>query len=97
MADCLAVAVAPTVRSAAAAGSTASRPPEPRADFGPAALTAHENRLIGMAVDGRTNSEIAQHFGVTRRAVEFHFTQIYRKLGIARRPQLYRFAHAAAA
>jgi DNA-binding CsgD family transcriptional regulator len=69
----------------------------PRPDFGPAALTAHEHRLIGMALNGTTNREIAEHFGVTRRAVEFHFTQIYRKLGIARRPQLYRFTRVEAA
>jgi DNA-binding CsgD family transcriptional regulator len=95
MADCL--AVAPTVPPAPAVRPIANRPPGRRTDFGPAALTAHEHRLIGMAVNGRTNSEIAEQFGVTRRAVEFHFTQIYRKLGIARRPQLYRFAHAEAA
>jgi DNA-binding CsgD family transcriptional regulator len=69
-------------------GSRRSRGPK----SGPLALTPHERRLITMAVNGVTNGEIAQHFGVTRRAVEFHFTQIYRKLGIDRRPQLYRFA-----
>lgn len=75
-----------------AADTAASQRPGPRPDFGPEALTPHERRLIGMAVDGQTNSEIARQFGVTRRAVEFHFTQIYRKLGITRRPQLHRFA-----
>jgi DNA-binding CsgD family transcriptional regulator len=68
------------------------RRPGPR----PLALTPHEQRLITMAVSGLTNGEIAQQFGVTRRAVEFHFTQIYRKLGIDRRPQLYRYATAPA-
>jgi len=62
-----------------------------RMAFGTAALTAHERRLIVMAVEGKTNDEIAEHFKVTRRAVEFHFTHIYRKLGIAGRSQLYRF------
>jgi DNA-binding CsgD family transcriptional regulator len=57
-------------------------------------LTPHERRLMTMAIDGLTNSEIAERFGVTRRAVEFHFTQIYRKLGIDRRAQLYGFVSA---
>jgi DNA-binding CsgD family transcriptional regulator len=54
-----------------------------------AALTPHQRRLVAMALDGRTNGEIAQYFSVSRRAVEFHFTQIYRKLGICGRVQLY--------
>jgi DNA-binding NarL/FixJ family response regulator len=90
-------ATAPIISSAAAVLPAASGRAGQHADFGPGALTAHEHRLIGLAVNGSTNSEIAQQFGVTRRAVEFHFTQIYRKLGIARRPQLYRFAHVSAA
>ena len=89
----------------------AERPPNPdgpagrcpaadqghRPTFGPAALTAHERRLIAMAVAGQTNDAIAGRFGVSRRAVEFHFTHIYRKLGITRRPQLHRFATVVAA
>jgi DNA-binding CsgD family transcriptional regulator len=68
--------------------------PGSRATFGPAALTAHERRLIAMALDGRTNSEMAEQFKVTRRAIEFHFTHIYRKLDVTCRPQLHRFADA---
>jgi DNA-binding CsgD family transcriptional regulator len=60
--------------------------------LGPASLTAHERRLVALAMTGQTNSAIAQSFGVSRRAVEFHFTHIYRKLGINRRPQLLQFA-----
>jgi DNA-binding CsgD family transcriptional regulator len=96
-------AVTPTATAASdrpgcPAPATVARPwPLPRPAFGPASLTPHEQRLIGLAVDGRTNAEIAAQFGVSRRAVEFHFTQIYRKLGISRRPQLYRFAPAEAA
>ena len=54
-----------------------------------AALTPHQHRLVAMALDGRTNGEIARHFSVSRRNVEFHFTQIYRRLGICCRAQLY--------
>jgi len=68
-----------------------------RPAFGPAALTAHERRLIAMAVAGQTNDAIARIFGVSRRAVEFHFTHIYRKLGITGRSQLQQFAPVSAA
>jgi DNA-binding CsgD family transcriptional regulator len=80
------------VRSGGPAADQGRRPA-----FGPGALTAHERRLVAMAVAGQTNSAIARSFGVSRRAVEFHFTHIYRKLGITRRPQLHRFAAALAA
>jgi DNA-binding CsgD family transcriptional regulator/uncharacterized protein YciI len=51
-------------------------------------LTAHEQRIATLIVDGRTNREIADHFRVSVRAVELHITSIYRKLGINRRAQL---------
>lgn len=52
------------------------------------ALTAHEQRIATLIVDGRTNREIATQFRVSVRAVELHITSIYRKLGINRRAQL---------
>ncbi|KOV87147.1 LuxR C-terminal-related transcriptional regulator [Nocardia sp. NRRL S-836] len=51
-------------------------------------LTAHEQRIATLIVDGRTNREIANQFRVSVRAVELHITSIYRKLGINRRAQL---------
>jgi DNA-binding NarL/FixJ family response regulator len=51
-------------------------------------LTAHESRIAELIVRGQTNREIAATFGVSVRAVELHITNIYRKLGIARRAQL---------
>jgi DNA-binding NarL/FixJ family response regulator len=77
------------------AGDRAPAEPHRQAAYGPGALTPHDHRLITMAIDGQTNGQIAERFGVSRRAVEFHFTHIYRKLGIARRPQLHRFAQLA--
>jgi DNA-binding CsgD family transcriptional regulator len=51
-------------------------------------LTPHERRIAILAVEGRTNREIADGLRVTPRAVEQHLTKIYRKLGITRRAQL---------
>lgn len=55
---------------------------------GPDALTASELRVARLAAEGRTNSEIAQSLFVTRRTVEFHLTNVYRKLTIDSREAL---------
>jgi DNA-binding CsgD family transcriptional regulator len=82
---------APVTATPAPGPETGRHRPSP----GYLALTPHEHRLVTMAINGLTNSEIARQFGVTRRTIEFHFTQIYRKLGIDRRAQLYGFVLAA--
>jgi len=46
------------------------------------ALTPGELRVARMAVDGLSNSQIAQALFVTRKAVEWHLGNAYRKLGI---------------
>jgi DNA-binding CsgD family transcriptional regulator/uncharacterized protein YciI len=51
-------------------------------------LTAHEQRIAGLMLAGKTNREIAAQFSVSARAVELHITSMYRKLGINRRAQL---------
>lgn len=58
------------------------------AEQGRVSLTAHERRIADDVVQGRSNREIAEDMQVSRRAVEFHITSIYRKLGISRRVQL---------
>jgi DNA-binding CsgD family transcriptional regulator len=55
---------------------------------GPDALTASELRVARLAVEGRSNPEIAQALFVTRRTVEFHLTNAYRKLDIDSREAL---------
>lgn len=55
---------------------------------GPESLTASELRVARLAAAGQSNPEIAQALFVTRRTVEVHLTNAYRKLGIRSRDQL---------
>jgi DNA-binding CsgD family transcriptional regulator len=54
----------------------------------PAVLTAQELQIARMAASGLTNRRIGEELYVTSRAVEFHLTRIYRKLGIPGRLHL---------
>jgi DNA-binding NarL/FixJ family response regulator len=62
--------------------------PRTAALSGPGSLTASEQRVAGLAAEGRTNSEIAQTLYVTPKTVEVHLTNVYRKLAIGSRKQL---------
>lgn len=55
---------------------------------GPSALTASELRVARLAAEGATNREIAQTLFVSRRTVEIHLTNTYRKLEIDSRAEL---------
>jgi DNA-binding NarL/FixJ family response regulator len=55
---------------------------------GAGALTPAERRVSQLAREGLTNRDIAQTLFVTKKAVEVHLTNSYRKLGIANRAQL---------
>jgi DNA-binding NarL/FixJ family response regulator len=52
------------------------------------ALTASERRVARLAADGLTNREIAVQLVVTVKAVEWHLSHVYRKLGIRSRSGL---------
>ncbi|MFF2026484.1 LuxR C-terminal-related transcriptional regulator [Streptomyces sp. NPDC058171] len=58
-----------------------------RTPFSPA-LTPTEHRITDLAVQGLTNAEICALLHLSRRTVETHLTNTYRKLGITRRTQL---------
>jgi DNA-binding CsgD family transcriptional regulator len=51
-------------------------------------LTPHERRIAEMAAGGLSNPEIAEALFVTRKTVEMHLGNSYRKLGISARAQL---------
>jgi DNA-binding NarL/FixJ family response regulator len=63
------------------------RPRSPAAD-GAEALTVAEQRVTGLAADGLTNRQIAEQLFVTRKTVEWHLRNSYRKLGIKSRSEL---------
>jgi DNA-binding CsgD family transcriptional regulator/predicted negative regulator of RcsB-dependent stress response len=51
-------------------------------------LTAGERRVVALAAGGETNRQIAQRLFVTVKAVEWHLSNAYRKLGISSRAEL---------
>jgi DNA-binding CsgD family transcriptional regulator len=53
-------------------------------------LTPHEHRVALLVAAGRTNPEVAAELYVTRKTVEHHLSQIYRKLGLRSRTELAR-------
>jgi DNA-binding CsgD family transcriptional regulator len=55
---------------------------------GAESLTPSERRVSGMAAEGLSNPQIAQALFVTRRTVETHLTNAYRKLDISSREEL---------
>ncbi|MEX2195397.1 MAG: AAA family ATPase [Thermoleophilaceae bacterium] len=64
-----------------------ARPRRP-AMRGVAALTPSERRVTGLAAQGMSNREIAESLFVTRRTVEMHLSNAYRKLEIGSRDEL---------
>jgi DNA-binding CsgD family transcriptional regulator len=68
------------------AGESVSGP----ADTPASSLTAGERRVVELAAGGETNRQIAQRLFVTVKAVEWHLSNAYRKLGISSRAELAR-------
>ncbi|MDV8025331.1 helix-turn-helix transcriptional regulator [Rhodococcus sp. IEGM 1330] len=52
------------------------------------ALTKQEQRIACQALNGSSNRDIARNLNLTVRTVEFHLSNVYRKLGIKGRRQL---------
>lgn len=54
----------------------------------PDALSEAESRVAHRAAEGRSNREISEELFVTVKTVEFHLSNVFRKLGIAQRSEL---------
>jgi DNA-binding NarL/FixJ family response regulator len=53
-----------------------------------ARLSAPEEQVARLVVEGRTNPGVALALGITPRTVELHLSRIYRKLGVRTRRDL---------
>ena len=53
-------------------------------------LTPAERRVAALVAEGRTNKEVAAALFLTQRTVEFHLSNVYRKLGVRSRAELAR-------
>ena len=51
-------------------------------------LTAQEAHIARLTVDGRTSVEIGTQLILSTRAVEWHLSKVYTKLGVASRREL---------
>ena len=52
------------------------------------ALSPSERRVVGLAIEGLSNRQIAEALFVTRKAVEWHLGNAYRKLEVRSRGEL---------
>ena len=68
--------------------SAAGARPRRTALTGPDALTSAERRVAGLAADGLSNRQIAQHLFITQPTVETHLRHAFQKLGITSRGDL---------
>ncbi len=55
-------------------------------------LTAREREIVACVVDGRTSAEVAATLSLSRRTVENHIANVYRKLRISNRRELAQIA-----
>jgi DNA-binding CsgD family transcriptional regulator len=62
--------------------------PRRAVQHGPDALTPSERRVAELASSGQSNRQIAEGLFVTVSTVEYHLSNVYRKLGIATRAEL---------
>ncbi|WP_330249712.1 LuxR C-terminal-related transcriptional regulator [Nocardia sp. NBC_00565] len=73
---------------------SATQPTQPMPALRPipgglATLSPAERRVAELAARGKANREIADKLAITTSTVEQHLTRVYRKLGVARRSELY--------
>jgi DNA-binding CsgD family transcriptional regulator len=79
---------APLVAAARRELAAIGRRPRRAARSGVDALTPSERRIADLAAAGLSTPQIAHRLVITRKTVESHLGQVYRKLGISRRAEL---------
>jgi DNA-binding CsgD family transcriptional regulator len=60
----------------------------PRPTFGWESLTPAEHEVVTLLQDGRTNRQIGEVLGISRRTVETHLSHAFLKIGVTTRVQL---------
>jgi DNA-binding NarL/FixJ family response regulator len=62
-------------------------PPAPSASSYEAFFSERELTMLRLLVSGASNKEIARHFGMQEVTVKYHFSRIYRRMGVSNRAQ----------
>lgn len=78
----------PTLVAALREASSSYRAPTAK-HFG---LTQREREIIGVILDGCSNSDIAARFSISEKTVKHHLTNIFDKVGVSNRLELALFA-----
>ncbi len=73
------------VPAGAGAAPIVRRGPRPTTQANPAGLTAREQEVVALLVEGKRNAEIAQALVLSRRTVEHHVSSVLAKLGVTSR------------
>jgi two-component system, NarL family, nitrate/nitrite response regulator NarL len=68
------------------------RRPAERTSMGQQTLTPRELEVVAAILDGASNRDIAQQFGVSQQTVKNHLSSIFKKLGVSTRLELALYA-----
>jgi DNA-binding NarL/FixJ family response regulator len=63
-----------------------------RAPTPASSLTVRERQIIGAIVEGATNKDVGEHFGLSEQTVKDHLSRIFDKLGVSNRLELALYA-----
>ncbi|MEV0838229.1 AAA family ATPase [Actinocatenispora sera] len=92
LAECLAAAALPSLRSAVAAARAAAADPDDDAARRWASLTARERDVVRLLADGMTNRQLARALDISVRTATVHVSNVLRKTGAVSRTEVALFA-----
>ncbi|MBC8141879.1 MAG: helix-turn-helix transcriptional regulator [Armatimonadetes bacterium] len=55
-------------------------------------LTKREIEVLSLVIEGKSSKEVAEHIYISKRTVDFHLANIYKKLDVTNRVQAFREA-----